>query len=194
MNIRRYFRCILGVLVFYCSGCESDLYESPTPPDLANENWYEVTAEDQSFHALLPFEPEIEETELDSEFGKIRAHGWSCADTMDGACQYFVVQFDYLEDITDQDPDKFLDEAIERAVRVYEGELKSKKRITLDDQPGRDFLYEASTGKHELIARQRIFLVDSTLYQTLILSRETNQPSVEVIERFHESFHLQNKP
>lgn len=159
------------------------------PQTLAEKEWYTVSGEDESFEALLPFKSRRMDREMETEFGQVRVHGWSCVDE-EGYCAYFVSQWDYSQDIAKQDSKSFFKGAIQRMLGSYQGKLISRKSITLDDYPGVEVLFDTHAANDDGVAWYRAYLVNQTLFQTLVLATKSHEPPAQQIEKFQKSFQL----
>jgi hypothetical protein len=102
----------------------------------------------------------------------------------------FVVSYcDYPEaDLKKGTVEKRLDHARDGAVSSARGKLRSgsEKSIDIDGHPGRDFVIEKDG---EIVARMQVFLVQTRLYQVMILGGSTVSASKEGTQ-FLESFRL----
>jgi hypothetical protein len=165
--------------------------EEPTPEEEASGDipagWQEVTSEAGAFLVLMPGEPQEQTETVETEVGPVDANFVQVA-TQEGA--YQVVYSDYPEEvIANSDTDELFQGAINGALENIDGELVSEEEISIDGNPGREFVAEASLEGINVTYKGRYFLVGNRLYQVFVVG---NADAIEDddITTFIDSFEL----
>ena len=147
----------------------------PTP------NWKSYSYSSDGFSASFPFDPKFSKTNVPTEKGNFELRAYlvevSQAALYVGVC-------DYGSAISDRTPDQVLDGAQQGAMDNVKAHLVRGHRITLGGYPGREF--ESENDTQHFFAR--IYLVGTTLYQTLTVA-PLGQP-YDGVQRFLDSFQL----
>ena len=101
---------------------------------------------------------------------------------------YGVSYSDYSESLVKQtSTEKMLDSGRDGALANTQSKLLSESAISLDGYPGREITASSPDGK--FTARVRVYLVNSRLYQTIVVIPNEVASSPDVL-RFLDSFHL----
>src|SRR5262249_10664298 len=104
---------------------------------------------------------------------------------------YFAVMYnDFPADkIKGANPDNMLNGGRDRAVANVKGKLISEKKISLGKAkyPGRELMIQIPGSP--LSVRQRMYLVENRLYQTIVVGTEGVVKS-NLADKFHDSFKL----
>ena len=158
------------------------LIAQTTPaPAAPAPNWktYSYTADGLS--ASFPFEPQFSKRDVPTDKGSFELRAYLVED---GEAAIFVGVCDYGSAISDRSPDQVLDGAQQGAIDNVKAHLVSGKKIIFGVYPGREF--EAESDAIHFTAR--IFLVGTTLYQTLTAA-PLGKPYAGT-QRFLDSFQL----
>jgi hypothetical protein len=115
------------------------------------------------FSASFPGEPQFSKRDVPTDKGSFELRAYLAED---GQAALFVGVCDYGSAISDRTPDQVLDGAQQGAIDNVKAHLLSGKKITFGAYPGREF--EADNDSMHFYAR--VYLVGTTLYQTLIAS------------------------
>ena len=143
--------------------------------------WQEFTSEDGGFSVLMPGKPEEETLRQESEGVEIASDMYRVqADNV----SYMVLITPLQEEALALDPAEFFDQYRDNILESTKAELKEEKEITLDGNPGR----ELSLNQPSEVGRQRMYLVDNLLYQTVIGGPE--QKVTRDATKFLDSFKL----
>jgi len=148
---------------------------APTPESKA----YSYPAD--GFSATFPSEPTMQKKDVPTSAGTFELRAYLAEQ---GEAAMFVGVCDYGSAVAGRDPDSVLDGAQDGAISNVSGHLISGKRITFGIYHGREF--EADNDTMHFTAR--IYLVGSTLYQTLTAS-PLSKP-FGAATRFLDSFQL----
>jgi len=127
------------------------------------QQWKTYSYHADGFSASFPSEPQFSKRDVPTEKGSFELRAYLVED---GQAALFVGVCDYGSAISDRTPDQVLDGAQQGAIDNVKAHLVSGKKITFGAYPGREF--EADNDSMHFYAR--IYLVGSTLYQTLIAS------------------------
>ncbi len=167
------------VLVIWVMAC------SPAPKP------QEFKSEAGRFSVMAPVALEEETQTYEIPEGKVVSHMFA-GDL--GGIGYVVVYADNPEEaVRKMDPEKFLDRARDGAVNKVNGKLVTETKITLEGNPGREFVVEASeAGGEEWTIKVRLFLVKNRLY---VIDAAFKKGKVELseVDRFLQSFKLIGK-
>jgi len=154
---------------------------TPTTQPPPTPNWKSYSYPADGFSASFPFEPQFSKRDVPTEKGNFELRAYLVED---GQAALYVGVCDYGTAISDRTPDQVLDGAQQGAIDNVNAHLVSGKKITLGVYPGREF--EADNDTMHFTAR--IFLVGSTLYQTLTAA-PLGKP-YDGVQRFLDSFQL----
>ncbi|MGO9777326.1 MAG: hypothetical protein ACLQGT_09420 [Terracidiphilus sp.] len=154
---------------------------SPAAPATPVPNWKTYSYPAEGFSASFPGEPQFSKRDVPTDKGSFELRAYLVEE---GQAALFVGVCDYGTAISDRTPDQVLDGAQQGAIDNVKGHLVSGKKITLGVYPGREFEAESDT----MHFSARIYLVGTTLYQTLIAA-SIAQPYAGVT-RFLDSFQL----
>jgi hypothetical protein len=127
------------------------------------QQWQTYSYPADGFRAAFPSEPQFSKRDVPTDKGSFELRAYLAED---GQAALFVGVCDYGSAISDRTPDQVLDGAQQGAIDNVKAHLVSGKKITFGVYPGREF--EADNDTMHFYAR--IYLVGSTLYQTLIAS------------------------
>jgi hypothetical protein len=127
------------------------------------QQWKTFSYPADGFSAAFPSEPTMQKKNVPTAKGSFELRAYLVED---GKAAVFVGVCDYGSAISDRTPDQVLDGAQQGAIDNVSGHLLRGKTITLGVYPGREF--EAENDSMHFYAR--IYLVGTTLYQTLIAS------------------------
>jgi len=145
------------------------------------QQWKIYSYPADGFHASFPGEPQMSKQDVPTDKGSFELRAYLVED---GQAALYVGICDYGSAISDRSPDQVLDGAQQGALDNVKAHLVSGKKITFGAFPGREFEAENDT----LHFSARIYLVGTTLYQTLIAS-PLGSPYVSTT-RFLDSFQL----
>jgi hypothetical protein len=143
--------------------------------------WKSYSYPADGFSAVYPFEPDMQKKNVPTDKGTFELRAYLAQDS---SSALFVGVCDYGSAISDRTADQVLDGAQDGAIKNVSAHLISGKKISLGVNPGREF--EAENDSMHFSAR--IYLVGTTLYQTLVAS-PLGQPYVGTT-RFLDSFQL----
>lgn len=123
---------------------------------------------------------------VDTLAGKIDMHMFT-ADV--GKITFMVAYSDYPADVVKKDPQQVLDLAVNGAATNVNGVFLSNKKITLDANPGYEFLLESTDPTHNftLTTKAHFYLVGDRLYQVLAVANKGEADFI-VIDKFLGSF------
>jgi hypothetical protein len=127
------------------------------------QQWQVYNYPADGFSASYPSEPQFSKRDVPTEKGSFELRAYM---VQDGQAALFVGVCDYGSAISDRTPDQVLDGAQQGAIDNVSAHLIRGKTITLGVYPGREF--EAENDSMHFYAR--IYLVGTTLYQTLTAS------------------------
>jgi hypothetical protein len=125
------------------------------------QQWKTYSYPADGFRAAFPAEPTMQKQDVSTAKGSFELRAYLVED---GQAAVFVGVCDYGSAISDRTPDQVLDGAQQGAIDNVKAHLVSGKKIMFGSYPGREFEAENDT----LHFSARIYLVGSTLYQTLI--------------------------
>jgi hypothetical protein len=145
------------------------------------QQWKTYSYPADGFSAAFPGEPQFSKRDVPTDKGNFELRAYLVED---GQAALYVGVCDYGSAISDRTPDQVLQGAKGGAISNVSAHLLREKAITLGAYPGVEF--EAENDTMHFYAR--IFLVGSTLYQTLIAS-PLGTPYVNAT-RFLDSFQL----
>ncbi len=155
----------------------------PTP-------WKEYTYAPDGFTVSFPTSPIVQKKNVPTDAGPIELHEYS--EQINGVSLIVTVN-DYGASMSGKDADAQLEGAKNAALKNAGAHLKSEKKIALSDSSGQEISgleYEAeSSAAHFTV---RIYMVGSTLYQTLVAA-PVSKPFTGTTE-FLDSFKLIAKP
>jgi hypothetical protein len=143
--------------------------------------WKTYSYPADGFSAAFPGEPQFSKQNVPTDKGSFELRAYLA---QDGQAAVFVGVCDYGAAISDRTPDQVLDGAQQGALDNVKAHLLRGKTITFGAFPGREF--EAENDTMHFYAR--IYLVGTTLYQTLIAS-PIGSPYVSA-SNFLDSFQL----
>lgn len=143
--------------------------------------WKTYSYPADGFRASYPSEPQFSKRDVPTDKGSFELRAYL---VQDGEAALFVGVCDYGSAIADRNSDTVLDGAQKGAIDNVSGHLISGKKITLGTYPGKEF--EAENDTMHFYAR--IYLVGTTLYQTLIAA-PLGKPYASAT-RFLDSFQL----
>lgn len=152
-----------------------------TTPAVPIPSWKTYTYPAEGFSASFPGEPQFAKKDVPTDKGSFELRSYMVEV---GEAALFVGVCDYGTAISDRTPDQVLDGAQQGAIDNVKAHLVRGKKIMFGAYPGREF--EADNDSMHFSAR--IYLVGSTLYQTLIAAPIT-QPYADVT-RYLDSFQL----
>jgi hypothetical protein len=155
--------------------------QTPAAPSAPAREWKTYSYPAEGFSAVFPFEPSMQKKDVPTEKGTFELRAYL---TQDDTSALFVGVCDYGDVVAGRDPDTVLDGAQDGAISNVSGHLISGKRIAFGIYHGREF--EAESDSMHFSAR--IYLVGTTLYQTLTAS-PLGQPYAGAT-RFLDSFQL----
>lgn len=140
------------------------------------------------FSVLMPGKPLVESEEVETPLGKLVNHIQSA----EASGIYFAVMYsEFPGPVTDPNVIKqMLDNARVHGLAAVHGELKSEEEISLDGNPGREWLVRLPSGG---LLRARAYWVTQRLYQVLFQSVEAREPEITKsreaeIKKFFDSF------
>lgn len=102
----------------------------------------------------------------------------------------FIVSYnDYPAAVTSAAPQTLLDGAQSGAIAQVNGTLVNDKNINLSGNPGKEYVANVKTPQGDAVAKARIYLVKTRLYQTLAIVPKNEADSPDAI-KFLDSFKL----
>jgi hypothetical protein len=125
------------------------------------QQWKSYSYPPDGFSAAFLSEPQFSKQNIPTDKGSFELRAYLA---QDGQAALYVGVCDYGSAISDRTPDQVLDGAQQGAIDNVKAHLLSGKKIMLGAYPGRDFEAENDT----LHFYARIYLVGTTLYQTLV--------------------------
>jgi hypothetical protein len=123
--------------------------------------WKTYSYPADGFSAAFPAEPHFSKTDVPTDKGSFELRAYLVEDSQ---AALYVGICDYGSAISDRTPDQVLDGAQQGAIDNVKAHLVRGKKTTFGAYPGREFEAENDT----LHFYARIYLVGSTLYQTLV--------------------------
>jgi hypothetical protein len=127
------------------------------------QQWKTYSYPADGFSASFPSEPTLQKQNVPTEKGSFELRAYLAED---GQAAVFVGVCDYGTAISDRTTDQVLDGAQQGAIDNVKAHLLRGKTIMFGAYPGREF--EAENDTMHFYAR--VYLVGTTLYQTLIAS------------------------
>jgi hypothetical protein len=181
---RGFVRCAAVYAVALCFAAVLGAQAPAAPSAAATQAsvWKSYSYPAEGFSAVFPAEPSLQKKDVPTEKGSFQLRAYLAED---GPAAVFVGICDYGSAVADRTPDMVLDGAQQGAIDNVSAHLTRGKVITLGVYPGRDF--EADNDTMHFYAR--IYLVGTTLYQTLVAS-PLGQPYAANATRFLDSFQL----
>lgn len=143
--------------------------------------WKSYSYPTDGFQASYPAEPSVQKKDVDTQAGKFELRTYT---TQIGGVALFIGVCDYGDAASNKNPDSLLEGAKNGALMNSSSHIKSEKKIMLGANHGLE--YEAESDSAHFTAR--IYMVGSTLYQTLVMF-PVGTPYDEV-NRFLNSFQL----
>jgi hypothetical protein len=143
--------------------------------------WKAYSYPSDGFQASYPSEPTVQKKDVDTQAGKFELRTYTAAV---GDVALFIGVCDYGEQTTKADPDSMLQGAKNGALINSNSHIVSEQKITMGAYHGLQFDAESDSAHF----RARIYMVGSTLYQTLViypLSKPYDQT-----DKFLDSFQL----
>jgi hypothetical protein len=125
------------------------------------QQWKSYSYPADGFRAAFPAEPQMSKRDVPTDKGSFELRAYLVED---GQAALYVGVCDYGSAVSDRTPDQVLQGAKQGAIDNVKAHLLTEKAITLGAYPGVEF--EAENDTMHFYAR--IYLVGSTLYQTLI--------------------------
>jgi len=126
------------------------------------QQWKTYSYPADGFSAAFPAEPHFSKTDVPTDKGSFELRAYLVEDSQ---AALYVGICDYGSAISDRTPDQVLDGAQQGAIDNVKAHLVKGKKTTFGAYPGREFEAENDT----LHFSARIYLVGTTLYQTLIV-------------------------
>jgi hypothetical protein len=153
-----------AMLLFIAAvGAQTPATPAAQTPSVQSPEWKTYSYAADGFSASFPSAPELQKKDVPTEKGSFELRAYLVED---GEAAAFVGVCDYGTAISDRTPDQVLDGAQQGAIDNVKAHLVRAKKITFGAYPGREF--EADNDSMHFSAR--IYLVGTTLYQTLIAS------------------------
>jgi hypothetical protein len=177
----RMFFCLAALSFAATLSAQTAPQGSAQTPAAQAPDWKTYSYPADGLSASFPFEPQFSKRDVPTEKGSFELRAYLVED---GEAAMFVGVCDYGSAISDRTPDQVLDGAQQGAIDNVKAHLISGKKITFGVYPGREF--EADSNAMHFTAR--IFLVGTTLYQTLTAA-PLGKPYAGT-QRFLDSFQL----
>ncbi len=142
------------------------------------------------FSVLMPGKPVAQDEEVDTRLGKVTNHSFSAGA---GEVWYAVMYSDLPAPVSDPEVIKgMLDNARAHGLAAVHGELQSEQEITLEGNPGREWLVRIPRGA---ILQARAYWVRQRLYQVVTLrepepNKEISKLREAAVKSFLDSFQL----
>ena len=154
----------------------------------ASPSWQDFSSDAGKFTVSMPATPKETSQSVDTAAGKIDLHLFTA---QVGTSAYLVSYSDYPADMMSQaDPAKVLDGAMNGAVTNVSGTILSSQDVTLDGNPGKDFTADGKITKPgDGSVRGRIYLVKNRLYQIIIVGLKDQIPAADA-DKYMQSFKL----
>ncbi len=137
--------------------------QAPAATSAPAQEWKSYSYPADGFSASFPSEPQFSKRDVPTDKGSFELRAYLVEE---GPAALFVGVCDYGSAISDRTPDQVLDGAHQGAIDNVKAHLVSGKKITFGIYHGVEF--EAENDSMHFSAR--VYLVGSTLYQTLIAS------------------------
>lgn len=187
-NLRKSFlrRMVVCMTVFFfAAALGAQTTPAPTPPAVAPAapvpDWKSYSYPTDGFSATFPFEPSVQKNNVPTDAGTFELRAYLAEE---GEAALFVGVCDYGSAVSGRDPATVLEGAKKGAIDNVKAHLISENKITLGIYPGVEFVAENDT----MHFNARVFLVGTTLYQTLTAA-PLSKPYAGVT-RFLDSFQL----
>jgi hypothetical protein len=145
------------------------------------ENWQSYSYASEGFSASYPAAPELQKQNVPTAAGSYELRSYIATS---GSVALFVGICDYGSVVSGKDPNVLLQGAKNGALENSKSHLTREQKITVGIYPGIEF--EAASDQAHFTAR--IYMVGSTLYQTLVVT-PLNTPYAGTT-RFLDSFQL----
>ena len=161
---------------------------------LSQTKW--ETVSEGGFTAQMPGTPNRQTQSVDTAGGKIDI---TMLSTTKGNEAYIVGYNDIpasIAAIADANPETFLNNARDGAVRNVNGKVTSEHAITIDGHPGKEFTGDGTSpddAKQEGTFTARVYWVNPRLYQVLYVRPKTSSAPSENGQKFLDSFKLAGK-
>src|ERR1039458_1381023 len=152
-----------------------------TMPAASALEWKTYSESSEGFSAAFPSQPTMQKQDVLFEKGSIEVRSYLASD---GETALLVDVCDYSAEDSGRDPDSVLDRAQNGVITYVKGHLIRGKRISFGNYHGVEF----ETDNDTLEYTTRIYLVGSTLYQTMTVAPLGN-PYINTIG-FLDSFQL----
>jgi len=162
-------------------GAQTQAAPNAQTPSTQSQEWKTYSFPADGFSAAFPPEPALQKKNVPTDAGNFELRAYLA---QDGQAAVFVGVCDYGAAVAGRNPNTVLDGAQKGAIDNVSGHLTRGKIITFGIYPGREF--EAENDTMHFYAR--IYLVGTTLYQTLSAS-PLGQPYAGAT-RFLDSFQL----
>ncbi len=147
--------------------------------------WKEFSSPEGRFSVLLPGTPQQQSQTQPIAGGSIATNLYI---VNVGTGFYGVTVGDYPKEIiAKKAADVHLNDTRDGLLRQVKGELLSEQPISSQGFPGREIKISASRGGKNLVAYDRMFLVDDRLFQALVVV-ETKDDNSRDIRKFLDSF------
>lgn len=124
--------------------------------------WKSYSYPTDGFEANYPTEPSLQKKDVDTQAGKFELRTYT---TQIGGVALFIGVCDYGDAASAKNPDSLLQGAKNGALMNSSSHIKSERKIMLGANHGLE--YEAESDSAHFTAR--IYMVGSTLYQTLVM-------------------------
>jgi hypothetical protein len=163
------------------SGAQAATAQSPQPP-----TWKSYSYSVDGFSASYPSVPDLQKKDVPTDAGTFQLRSYIGTD---GEVAMFVGICDYGSKTNGQNPDDLLQGAKNGAMQNANAHLLSETKITFGIYHGLTFEMESDqTQKDPAHFSGRIYMVGSTLYQTLVVA-PLGKPYADTA-RFLDSFQL----
>lgn len=175
---------------FLFSGYPALQVVQATPPLLIAQSvqsvWKPFSSKDGGFAVLMPGQPTQENRTVKTEIGSIPVRAFSVLRR--GEALYAIAYSDFPGSFPQNpgDIDRLLAQVASGFAQGAKGRLVSQQTIRLGNFPGRDIRLQLDRG---LIARGRVFVVNSRLYQVIVVTGQERNLT-KSIEGFFKSFRL----
>jgi len=175
--------CFAAVLGAQAPAAQTPAAQAPAAqtPAAQAPNWQTYTYSADGFSASFPSNPELQKKNIPTDAGTFELRSYIGED---GEVAVFVGVTDYGAQIQGKDPNTLLQGAKNGAMESASAHLLREKPITLGVYQGLEF--EAESDAAHFYAR--IYLVGTSLYQTLVVS-PLGTPYPDTV-RFLDSFQL----
>lgn len=144
-------------------------------------DWKTYSYPADGFSASYPSAPEVQKRDVPTDAGSFELRSYIA---QVGESALFVGVCDYGTQVAGKDPDVMLQGARNGALQNSKSHLVSEKKITLGIYHGIEFESESDAAHFSA----RIYMVGTTLYQTLVVAPLANRYTDTV--RFLDSFQL----